>query len=189
MNLLLKEVSLGVAGLVGMVAGVVAVADMRKPRVVEEPEFSVIVIEARTNNAREMTPNGVIPKQWDRLFKEGILERIPNRTGADIVVVYTDYASNHNGDYTYILGARVRDASVVPPGMVVRRIPKARYDVFTTERGPVGKVVSEAWQEINRLTDRSELGGRRAYKADFEVYDEHSRDPQNSQVDIYVGIE
>jgi len=73
--------------------------------------------------------------------------------------------------------------------MVARKIPRARYDVFTTERGPVGKVVSEAWQEINRLADQHELSGRRAYRADFEVYDQRSRDPQNSQVDIYVGIE
>jgi predicted transcriptional regulator YdeE len=160
-----------------------------KPRIVEESAFSVIGIEARTNNAREMTPDGVIPKQWGRFFKESILEKIPNRTDADILAIYTDYASDRKGDYTFILGARVSDAAVVPPGMVGKRILRARYAVLTTESGPVGKVVSEAWQEIWRLEDHSGLGGRRAYRTDFEVYDQRSRDPQNSQVDIYVGIE
>jgi predicted transcriptional regulator YdeE len=188
MNLRGKKAGVGVVGLVGMLAGAVALGGMMKPRIAEEPEFLVIGIEARTNNAREMTPEGVIPKQWDRFFKEGIAQKIPNRTDANTLAVYTDYASDHNGDYTHILGARVSDASVVPPGMVAKRISKARYDVFTTERGPVGKVVSAAWQEINGLADRSGLGGRRAYKADFEVYDQRSRDPQDSQVDIHVGI-
>jgi len=187
-NLWLKEVGLGTIGIVGILAGAMALGGMMKPRILEQQEFWVVGIEARTNNAREATPDGVIAKQWGRLFPEGILEKIPNRTSADILAVYTDYASDHNSDYTYILGARVRDASTVPSGMVARKISRARYDVFTTERGPVGKVVSEAWQEINRLADHSGLDGRRAYQADFEVYDQRSRDPQNSQVDIYVGV-
>jgi predicted transcriptional regulator YdeE len=32
------------------------------------------------------------------------------------------------------------------------------------------------------------FGGKRAYIADFEVYDERSRDPDNTIVDIYIGI-
>src|ERR1700685_2079239 len=59
------------------------------PKIVEEKEFSVIGIEARTNNAKEMSPNGVIPKQWGRFFKEGILEKIPNKVDPTIYAVYT----------------------------------------------------------------------------------------------------
>ncbi|HXM23809.1 MAG TPA: hypothetical protein VN948_21300 [Terriglobales bacterium] len=32
------------------------------------------------------------------------------------------------------------------------------------------------------------LGGKRAYKTDFEVYDQRARNPQDSQIDIYVGV-
>ncbi len=36
--------------------------------------------------------------------------------------------------------------------------------------------------------DRSELGAKRAYIADFEIYDERIRDPNNAMLDIYIGI-
>jgi len=174
--------------LVGVFACATGLGGYLKLKIVEEEAFAVIGIEERTNNAREMTPDGAIPRLWDRLFKEGILDRIPHRAAMDIIVIYTDYASDRKGDYTYILGARVNHLSRVPQGMVAKTVQKARYAVLTTEKGPVGKVVSGAWQEIWRLEDRGELGGKRAYRADFELYDERSRDPQNSQVDIYVGI-
>lgn len=155
-----------------------------KPQIIERASFTVIGIKIRTNNQA-----GDIPRQWDRFFKEGVLGRIPNKLDADILAVYTRYASDHNGDYDYLIGARVRDASAAPEGMVADIIPEARYAVLTTERGPVGKVVSEAWQKIWTLEETGGLGGRRTYRADFEVYDQRSRDPENSQVEIYVGIE
>lgn len=33
-----------------------------------------------------------------------------------------------------------------------------------------------------------ELGGKRAYIADFEVYDERSHDPENAIMDVYIGV-
>jgi len=159
-----------------------------EPKIVEQKEFSVIGIEARTNNSREMTGTGIIAKQWDRFFKENMLEKIPDKVDSDIVVVYSDYQSDNSGDYDYLIGAKVSDASVVPAGMVAKRVPAGKYAVFTTAAGPVGKVVSEKWQGILDLESKSRLGGTRAYKADFEIYDQRSRDPQNSQVDIYIGL-
>jgi predicted transcriptional regulator YdeE len=46
----------------------------------------------------------------------------------------------------------------------------------------------EAWQKIWAMSD-DELGGARSYTTDFEVYDERARDPQNTVLDIYIGIE
>ena len=34
-----------------------------------------------------------------------------------------------------------------------------------------------------------DLGGKRNFIADFEVYDSRSADPTNASFDIYVGIE
>jgi predicted transcriptional regulator YdeE len=157
-----------------------------RPQIVERDGFTVIGIEIRTSNAEAAT---TIPREWDRFFKEGIPGKTPNRADADFVVVYSGYASDHYGDYDYLIGSRVRDGSAAPEGMVVKQAPKARYAVVTTARGPVGKVVSEAWRSIWSLEQSGGLGGRRTYKADFEVYDQRSRDPNNSQVDIYVGVE
>ena len=59
--------------------------------------------------------------------------------------------------------------------------------MFISEKGFVRKVVSETWMRIWAVP-KSAPGGNRAYQADFEVYDQRAADPQNAQVDIYVGI-
>ena len=168
-------------------AGSLPAADL-PPRRAEQKQFSVIGIEVRTNNSRERSGQGEIPKQWERFFREGVLGKIPGKADSNIVVVYFNYQSGKTGDYDYLIGARVNDASTVPPGMRLKTIPSGRYAIVTTAIGPVGKVVADAWQKIWSLDEKSGLGGIRAYEADFEIYDDRSRDPKNSRVDIYVGL-
>ncbi len=158
------------------------------PRIFEQKQFTVVGIQVRTNNSREATGHGEIPKQWDRLFKEGILSKIPKKSDENIVVVYSNYQSDYKGDYDYLIGAKVDQATNLPGGMVAKTVAGGKYAVLTTEAGQVGKVVSGEWQKIWKLEDNSKLGGVRAYKTDFEIYDQRSRDPQDSQVDIYVGL-
>lgn len=157
------------------------------PKVVERGGFTVVGIAARTSNAREMTADGIIDKQWGRLMQEGLLAKIPNKADQNIVAVYTDYASDHNGEYTFVLGARVKSDGDVPAGMVAKKIPAGKFAVFTSEKGVAAKVVPETWMKINCLP-QSAVGGDRVYRADYEIYDERAADPANSQVDVYVGI-
>lgn len=157
------------------------------PKVVQQPGFAVIGIAVRTSNAKEMTADGLIGKQWGRLFQDGIMDKIPSKADQSIIAAYTDYASDKNGEYTFILGAKVSSDANVPAGMVAKKIPAGRYAVFTTEKGPGPKVVPEAWMKINSLP-QSAVGGDRVYRADFEVYDQRAADPRNLQADIYVGI-
>jgi len=171
--LLLISVSLGDSGM--------------NPRVQQQAGFTVIGIYARTSNAKEMTADGVIGKLWVHFGQDGVLGKIPNKADQNTVVVYTDYTSDKNGEYTFLLGAKVTSDANVPAGMVAKKVPAGRYAVFTTEKGPGQKVVPETWMKINSLP-RSEIGGDRVYRADFEIYDQHATDPQNLQADIYVGI-
>ena len=159
-----------------------------EPGVVKLQEFSVIGIQARTNNADEMTGDGAIPKQWTRFFKEGIADKIPNKVDSTIYAVYTGYASDRNGEYDFIIGMKVSSVSDVPPGMVAKKVPRGKYAVVTSAKGQVAQVVPQAWQRVWGLEDNKQLGGARAYKADFEVYDQRSQNPQDSQVDLYVGL-
>ena len=120
-------------------------------------------------------------------MKEDLVNKIPDKADSSIIAVYTDYESDKDGEYTYLLGAKVTSADNVPLGMVAKKIPPGRYAVSTSEKGPVGKVVAETWKRIWTLP-KSEPGGNRAYVADFEIYDQRAADPQNSEVDVYVGI-
>lgn len=156
-------------------------------RAVQLEGFTVIGIATRTNNAREASADGVIGKQWTRLMQEDVLAKIPGKLDHSIVALYTDYESDHNGEYTFVLGSKVSSPANVPEGMVAKKIPAGRYAVFTSGRGPGQKVVSELWMKINSLS-KSSLGGDRTYRADFEMYDERAADPRNLQMDVYVGI-
>ena len=158
-----------------------------EPKTVQQEEFTVAGISARTTNAKEMTSEGVIGPSWGRLFQEGILEKIPNKADSRIVAVYTDYASDHNGEYTYLLGARVTSDTNVPAGMVARKVPAGKYAVFTSEKGPAQQVVPALWMKVNSLPQGA-VGADRVYRADFEIYDERAMDPQNLVMDVYVGI-
>ena len=148
--------------------------------------FTVIGIEARTDNAKESTANGIIPKQWQKFFNEGVPAKIPDTTGTNFHAVYSDYASDHNGEYTYVVGQAVKDGTAAPSGMVVKRVLAGHYAVFTTEVGPFAKVIPAAWQRIFNLEEEGKL--KRAYKTDFEVYDQRAQNPQNGQIDIYIGL-
>ena len=157
------------------------------PKVVEETGFTVVGISIRTSNANEMSGKGVIPQQWDRFMKEGLLGKIANKVNSNILAVYIDYESDANGAYTFMIGARVSSADDIPVGMVAKKVPAGRYAVFISEKGFVGKVVPQTWSHIWAVP-KSAPEGNRAYRADFEVYDQRAADPQNAEVDIYVGI-
>jgi predicted transcriptional regulator YdeE len=161
---------------------------MENSKIVDQSGFLFIGIAARTNNAKEMSGEGVIADLWERVMAGGIIEQIPNRTDSNILAMYTDYESDANGEYTFIIGAKVTSIDSIPEGMVTIQVPEARYAIFTSEQGTVWKVVPEVWQKI-WSTSLSEMGSERAFLADFEIYDERAADPQNASVDVWVGIE
>ncbi len=159
-----------------------------EPRIVEQQEFSVIGIQVRTSNAKEMTGGGAIPKQWASFFKDRIADKIPNKVDSAIYAVYTNYASDYNGEYDFIIGMKVSSVADVPPGMVAKTVPEGRNAVITSAKGPAAQVVPKAWQKIYDLDDHKQLGGARAYKTDFELYDQRSQNPQDAQVDLCIGL-
>ena len=153
---------------------------------VQMSDFQVVGISIRTNNAVEATSAGLIPKQWAKFYQEGILEEIPNKVDSNIYAVYTDYESDKTGEYTFLIGAKVKAVDKLPPGLNAKTIPAGSYAVFTSEKGPVSQVVPQAWANIWSLEDSKKI--HRAYEADFELYDQRALDPKNAQVDIYIGV-
>jgi predicted transcriptional regulator YdeE len=152
----------------------------------EAAAFDVIGISARTTNAAEATGNGAIPKQWQRLFMENLVSQIPDRLDQSIIAVYTDYASDADGEYTYVLGAKVKPGTKAPKGMVLVPVPAGRYLEFDTAKGPGAKVLPPAWQEIYGYF-QTRPNPARAFKTDYEIYSDMS-DPNAVQAHIYIGV-
>ena len=159
------------------------------PRIVEQSAFSVVGIEASSNRGKEEGPDAIVGKLWQQFTSQNLINRIPARVDPSIIAVYTDFSNDGHGEITLILGAKVQPVPnpVIPDGMVVKTVPAGRYAVFTTERGPAAKVVPETWKRIFAYFE-SPQNGQRAFQADYEVYDQRSADPNNVQVDIYVGL-
>lgn len=154
---------------------------------VHEDTFYVAGYSVRTSNADEMSGHGKIGMLWQR-FSEGNLEQsIPHRADEDLIVVYSDYASDENGEFTYLLGARVTSTQDLPPNLTNRQIAPGDYAIFTTRPGPLVEVLQETWKAIWNCPPDT-LGGQRAFVTDYEIHDRRSRDPLHAQVEIHIGL-
>lgn len=166
---------------------IVSILPAQSGKHVQQSAFDVIGLAARTTNVDEAGPNGVIPRLWQRLMSQNLPAKIPNRIGDDIVAVYTEYTSDENGAYTYVVGVKVKPGTDAPEGMRKVRIPASEYIVFPTLRGPVEQVVPAEWHVIWKAFT-ADGPFQRAFSYDFELYGKTAADPKNSQVDIYIGI-
>ena len=148
--------------------------------------FQVIGVAVRTTNAKESSGNGEIPKLWQRVMQEDLIDKISNRADQHLVVVNTNYASDQNGEYDYIVGSRVTSANDVPEGFVAVAVPAGKYAVVESEKGAPQEILPKVWRRIWAMSP-AELGGTRAFKTDYEVYPAEM-DGQNTQVTIYLGL-
>ena len=154
-------------------------------------ELKLVGITTRTNNSKifESDPStNKIAATVQKYFHNGLAEKLKNRKNPGTTFcVYTNYESDVNGDYTYFIGEEVTSFDDVDSAFEMLTVPAQNYAKFTNEPGSMPTVCIEMWQNIWKMNS-SDLGGERAYIADFEVYDERSRDHNNVTFDIYIGI-
>jgi predicted transcriptional regulator YdeE len=160
-----------------------------KKELVNQPEIMLVGISVRTNNKNEMNPqSSKIGELMGRYWNDNIAKQIPNRKHPGVTLsIYTEYDSNEHGDYTYFIGEEVDSLENIPSELQRLRIPSSKYQKFTTPIGKMPEVVINAWQQIWKMSSH-DFGGERAYKADFEVYDQRAMDPLNTSLDIFIGI-
>ncbi len=151
-----------------------------------QPGFTVIGLWVRTSKEKEAGGTGLIPQMWQHAMEEGLLENVPHRADNNFTVVYTNYSSDQNGEYTYVLGVRVSAVDKIPDGMTAVSVPAGKYAVVASDTGPLPEVLPKAWGRIQAMP-ATQLGGDRAYKADFEVYPENF-DWQNAQITVHLGL-
>ena len=165
---------------------ILSAQDAMKPTPTQQDAFEVIGIQVRTNNAKEATGDGAIPRLWQRLFGEGILNQIPDKADQSITVVYTNYSSDWNGDYDYTLGTKVKSGTKAPEGLVSVTVPAGKYLEFESARGPGQTVVPQVWKQIWAYF-QDPANPLRDYKADFERYGAVS-DPAGAQAHIFMRV-
>lgn len=156
----------------------------------KQEEIKLVGLKVRTNNKNELgSLEGKIFPCVQQYFHQQLFNKIPNRKNPGTTLcVYTEYESDHKGDYTYFIGEAVDSFDGVPEDLQTLIIPTQNYIKFTTEPGAMPGVLTEAWTSILGMSPK-ELGGKRAYRADFELYDERAADHSNIVLDIYIGIE
>ncbi len=163
---------------------------MNKTSVTLPSIMLVGITGGRTSLVKEMNPSSaIIPPTLGRYFKLAAeLAQIKQRTTPGVTYcVYTDYESNEHGEYTYFVGEQVESFDNIPTGFDTLTIPAQHYAKFTTDAGQMPKVCIDAWKAIWSMTPE-QLGGKRNYQADFELYDNRAADPSNTVLDVYIGI-
>jgi len=165
---------------------------------VEKNELKLVGISVRTNNAKEFDPKTAkIAEIWGNFLSQNLHLKISNaKNMTEIVAVYCEYESDCNGDYTFFLGKEVtkfaEDSELLDGQKLFKNlvIPAQKYEKFTTDSGKMPEICINAWKKIWEIEQTSEsvLYQKRAYLADFEVYDHRAMDPENSIVDIFIGI-
>ncbi|CAM4331715.1 DNA-binding protein [Bacillus manliponensis] len=156
-----------------------------QPTIITKDIFRSVGISVTTRNDVEFSANGKIPHLWQTYFKEDIMNQIPNKTGAEIIALYSNYESDETGSYTYTIGNAVSAFEPISENMTLLSVPKTTYAVFTTRRGKIPEVVPEMWAYIWEWSKENQ----RAFTVDFELYDERATNPDNAQVDIYIALE
>lgn len=153
------------------------------------PTMKLVGITARTNNAAEINwATGKIFPCVQQYFHQAMAQSLLNRKKpGSTYCVYTDYESDHTGDYTYFIGEEVESFDGQPTHMQQLTIPAQTYAKFTNGPAPMPEVVREPWFKIWQMTPK-DFGGDRAYIADFEVYDERAADHGAVVLDIYIGV-
>ncbi|MBH1988830.1 MAG: AraC family transcriptional regulator [Myxococcaceae bacterium] len=154
-------------------------------------ELKLVGITTRTNNAQVFGSDPSVNKiavLAQKYFNNGLAEKIKDRKNPGTTFcAYTHYESDVNGHYTCFIGEEVSSFESVDQEFEMLTIPDQNYAKFTNQPGPMPDACIDMWQNIWKM-DVSDLGGERAYVADFEIYDERSRDYNNVTLDIYIGI-
>ncbi|NGX45333.1 MAG: hypothetical protein K940chlam2_00482 [Chlamydiae bacterium] len=154
-------------------------------------QVKLVGISVRTSyNIEQAMEKGRIYPCVMHYFQTALFEKIPNRKNPGTTFcVYTDYESDYTGTYTYFIGEEVTSfEDKMAEELNTMIIPQQSYAKFTTKPLPMPEVVVESWKKIWAMS-ASDLGAKRRYDADFEVYDERAADHDNIILDLYVGVE
>ena len=152
-----------------------------KYEIVELEEKIITGIRIKTTNqdGKAMQDIGMT---WQKLFTDGIYEKIPNKINGKTIGLYTEYEGDYTKPYTFIAGAEVSREEQSGEKIESTIISKGKYAKFIII-GDVQNSVGQAWQEIWNMNLK------RKFTCDFEEYQNNSKDMQKQEIHIYIAIE
>jgi predicted transcriptional regulator YdeE len=137
--------------------------------IVRMESFTVMGREVRTSNARELSGQGAIGQLWSKISPD---------LGKP-VAVYSDYASDKDGDYSYMLGAEIGFDETLPLQYSKRTTKEGDYVCLKSDGPVTPQLVQDLWRQIWALEESGKLA--RAYRTDFEIY-------SGDGIKLYVGV-
>ena len=152
-----------------------------KYEIVELEEKIIVGIKIKTTNkdGKAMQDIGMT---WQKLFANGIYEKIPNKVNGKTIGLYTEYEGDYTKPYTFIAGAEVSQEVQIGEEIESIIIPKGKYAKFVIT-GDVQNSVGQAWQEIWNMDLK------RKYTCDFEEYQNNSEDMLKQEIHIYIALD
>ncbi|HXS57338.1 MAG TPA: GyrI-like domain-containing protein [Hanamia sp.] len=145
-------------------------------------EFKLIGVALETKTTNENGQSGIDCGTLWQQFEEGnYAAKIQEKLSNEIFAVYYNYEGDYTKPFSYFIGCKVQNDTKVPEGLTSLIIPDQAYRKFVA-KGVMPDCVANKWKEI-WSTDIS-----RAYGADFEVYDERSKDWSRAEVDIFISL-
>jgi len=132
--------------------------------------FNIVGISIRTTNENDQSAKD-IPELWNKFFTEKSGDIIVDKTDTNIYCVYT-----------VLLGYKVKGLDSMPKGLKGKSFGGGKYRKYNAKGKLSEGVVYNAWSEIWN----SDIN--RAYTADFEIWGEKAKNPDDAEIDIFVAV-
>jgi predicted transcriptional regulator YdeE len=143
--------------------------------------FKLIGLRLNDKTTNDSGQSGVdCGNLWQKFETENFAERIPNKLSNAIYAVYFDYEGDHTKPFSYFIGCKVENDTDTPHDMSSLLIPAGSFTKLIA-KGKMPDCVVNCWKDIWHSNIE------RAYRYDFEVYDDRSKDWNNAEVDIFVS--
>jgi predicted transcriptional regulator YdeE len=154
---------------------------MNSPKIIVlDKTFSVTGFYIRTNNENEFNPETAkIIGLWGE-FSQSVLPTYIDKNDPHAYGVYSQYASDHEGDYTLITGINSKNISKQSEDYQEVIIQSGHYLVFEAD-GKQPESIINTWKYIWKYFD-DHSAPQRKFTTDFEKY------ISDSKVEIYIAI-
>jgi predicted transcriptional regulator YdeE len=150
---------------------------------VELEKIILIGLSLPEKTTNEMGKSGIdCGNLWQKFEKENYAGRIPDKLSDEIIAVYHQYEGDYSEPFSYFIGCKVEPGTEAPEGLDSLHIPGGLYQQIIAA-GKMPDCVINTWKEI-WISDIP-----RSYQADFEVYDERSKDWNKAEVEVFISIQ